>query len=228
MEIEELKQVLTTQQELYRFLSNIITLGPKKELLDHFRVVYSELLKEEADDDNLVKGIITIQKALIGKDLASCEAALNREYTRLFIGPGNPPVSPYASIYISDEPKPKLMDESTIEVRKQYLDNNIVMANMNSVPDDFLGAELEYIYYLTVKSLESIEKSESEEFEDLLQKQKIFIKNHLMTWIDKFVQNLLESTTENFFRGFALLLIGLVESHLLILQESAEVYSSAH
>ena len=223
MEITELKQVLKTQQELYRFLSHIITLGPKKELLEHFQGLYSKLINEEADDDNLVKGIISIQKELSGKNLASYEAVLNREYTRLFIGPGKPPVSPYASIYISDEPKPKLMDESTIEVRKQYLVNNIVMANMNSVPDDFLGAELEYINYLTMKSLELIEKSETEELGALLQKQVNFINEHLVTWIPNFTQSLLDSTTEDFFKGYALLLTGLVDAHLLILDESLEM-----
>lgn len=223
MEIQELKQIFTTQQELYRFLSNVITLGPKKELLDRFQSVYSELINEEADDDTLIKGIITIQKSLLGKDLASYEAVLNREYTRLFIGPGKPPVSPYASIYISNEPKPKLMDESTIEVRKQYLDSNIVMANMNSVPDDFLGAELEYINYLTMKSLELIEKSDIKEFGTQLQKQESFIKEQVITWISKFAQTLLDSTTEDFFKGYALLLTGLIDLHLSILKESVEV-----
>ncbi|KTE92480.1 Chaperone protein TorD [bioreactor metagenome] len=218
----EIQQIFTTQQELYRFLSNVITLGPKKELLDRFQGVYSELINEEADDDNLVKGIITIQKSLLGKDLASYEAVLNREYTRLFIGPGKPPVSPYASIYISAEPKPKLMDESTIEVRKQYLDSNIVMANMNSVPDDFLGAELEYINYLTMKSLELIEKAETEELGTLLQKQESFIKEQVITWIPQFAKSLLDSTTEDFFKGFALVLTGLVEAHISILEESVE------
>ncbi|ACL19267.1 cytoplasmic chaperone TorD family protein [Desulfitobacterium hafniense DCB-2] len=219
MEIQELKQIFITQQELYRFLSNVITLGPKKELLDRFQGVYSELIHEEADDDNLVKGLITIQMSLRGKDLASYEAVLTREYTRLFIGPGKPPVSPYASIYISDEPKPRLMDESTIEVRKQYLDANIVMANMNSVPDDFLGAELEYINYLTIKSLEAIKNSESEELGLFLLKQEDFISNHLATWIPKFSERIFEFTSEDFFKGMALLLNGLINSHLAILED---------
>lgn len=222
MEIEELKQVFKTQYELYRFLSNIITLGPNKELLERFQGMYSELLKEEADDDNLVKGIITIQKALIGKDFASYEVVLNREYTRLFIGPGKPSVSPYASIFLTNEPKPKLMDESTIEVRKQYLDSNIVMANMNSVPDDFLGAELEYINFLTMKSLELIEKLETDELSILIQKQLSFMKEHVITWIPQFAKSLLDSTNEDFFKGYALVLTGLVEAHMSILEESVE------
>lgn len=37
MEIEELKQVFITQHELYNFLSNMITLGPNKELLERFQ-----------------------------------------------------------------------------------------------------------------------------------------------------------------------------------------------
>ncbi|AGA68484.1 putative component of anaerobic dehydrogenase [Desulfitobacterium dichloroeliminans LMG P-21439] len=219
MEIEELKQIFITQRELYGFLSKTITLGPKKELLERFQSIYGESLNEEEGDDNLVKGIITIQKALDGKDLASCEVVLNREYTRLFIGPGKAPVSPYASIYLSKEPKPKLMDESTIEVRKHYLESNIVMSNMSSVPDDFLGAELEYINYLTTRALELNETVDADELRILIQMQSSFMHEYMITWIPKFVQCLLELTTEDFFKGFALLLIGLIDTHMLALEE---------
>jgi len=166
----------------------------------------------------MIKGIITIQKAL-GHELSeSDEKAFMNEYTRLFIGPGKTPIYPYSSVYLNKEPKPKLMDENTIEVRKQYLESNIVMNKLNVVPDDYLGAELEYMAYLTDKSIELIEKEERNELDQLLEKQLNFMENHLITWIPRFSQDLITSTKEDLFKGLALLLKGLIISHIIILK----------
>jgi len=219
MDIKELKEILTVERELYAFLSKIITVGPKKEFLNSFLYTFNDFAGDEnQENDEMIKGIITIQKAL-GHELSeSDEKAFMNEYTRLFIGPGKTPIYPYSSVYLNKEPKPKLMDENTIEVRKQYLESNIVMNKLNVVPDDYLGAELEYMAYLTDKSIELIEKEERNELDQLLEKQLNFMENHLITWIPRFSQDLITSTKEDLFKGLALLLKGLIISHIIILK----------
>ena len=219
MEVNELKKVLTVERELYAFLSKVITLGPQIELLNRFICAYGDISEDgEQETDELIQGILIIQNAL-GNDASDInEATLMNEYTRLFIGPGKNPVSPYASVYLSKEAKPKLMDENTIEVRKQYLQDNILMANINAVPDDYLGAELEYMYYLAYKSIESIQQQNSEELDVYLKKQMDFLKEHLLLWIPKFSEDLYSATNEDFFKGMAILLRGLIMSHYDILE----------
>lgn len=220
MEINELKEILIAQRELYVFLSNVITSGPQKELLNRFICTYRDTLHDEApESDDLIQGIITMKGALDNDSSDFDVESLVNEYTRLFIGPGKIPVPPYASFYLSKEPQPKLMDENTIEVRKQYLKDNIVMANLNAVPDDYLGAELEYMTYLTNGSIESIQKQDTKELHQFLESQMNFIRNHLLPWIPKFSLDLISSTREDFFKGFALLLRGIIMSHYCILKE---------
>lgn len=224
MESKELKEILTAQREIYIFLSKIITTGPQQDLLNHFIHTYRNIVKDEdTESDDLIDGIIAINKALgnnsIDSDGSILMAALKSEYTRLFIGPGKIPVPPYASVYLSKETNAKLMDEKTIEIRKQYLEDNIVMTKLNAVPDDFLGAELEYMSYLTNRSIEAIEKQDTKGLKEFLKKQSTFLQNHLLFWIPKFSKDLISSTKEDFFKGLAVLLRGLVKSHYHIVRE---------
>lgn len=221
MELKELKDILTVERELYTFLSKVITAGPKKEILDGFLYTFRDFAgDEDQDNDDMIEGIITIRKALGQEISEQDENAFMNEYTRLFIGPGKTPVYPYSSVYLNEEPKPKLMDENTIEVRKEYLESNIVMNKLNVVPDDYLGAELEYMAFLTTKSIESIEKEEKIELGQLLEKQLNFLDNYLVTWIPKFSLDLMNSTQEGLFKGLALLLKGIVTSHAIILKNA--------
>lgn len=219
MDIRELKEILTVERELYTFLSKVITVGPKKEFLNSFLYTFKDFAGDgNQENDQMIEGIITIQKAL-GQEISETdEKTFINEYTRLFIGPGKTPVYPYSSVYLNKEPKPKLMDENTIDVRKEYLESNIVMSKLNVVPDDYLGAELEYMAYLTDKSIKLIEKEESAELGQLLEKQLKFLENHLITWIPRFSQDLMISTKDDLFRGLALLLRGLILSHITILK----------
>ncbi len=55
------------------------------------------------------------------------------------------------------------MTEETIDVRKRYLEAGMAVKELYSIPDDHIGIELEFIYYLTQRIIELFEQGQREE-----------------------------------------------------------------
>lgn len=141
--------------------------------------------------------------------LAEWKEELSVEFARLFIGPAHPPAVPYASFYLSETHS--LMTEETMAVRKQYLGAGLAVKNLYSLPDDHIGIELEFIFHLTWKALELSEAGKDSEAMRILQNRKEFLKEHMVLWVPTFVERILESTHQDFYRGAALFLRELIE-----------------
>ena len=132
------------------------------------------------------------------------------EFTRLFIGPGKAPAYPYECVYRS--PNRLLMQEITGEVRQFYLEQGLIMQRLNTMPDDHLGVELEFLLYMSRKMLEQPEQALS-----YAGTQREFLRKHILSWIDDFVNDILNNTHEPFFQHLALLLRDFVHWDLCFL-----------
>ena len=126
------------------------------------------------------------------------------EYARLFIGPMNPPAVPYASFYLSESHS--LMTDITVNVRKAYLDAGMAVRELHSTPDDHIGIELEFIYYLTQESLKLFETGSGEEALRLLDMRDKFRMDHMALWVEPFADRVIGSSGEDFYKGAADLL----------------------
>jgi len=110
--------------------------------------------------------------------------ALEREFTRLFVGPGEHPCPPYESVYRdadADQSLGPVMGESTRDVERWYREYGIGLDESNSELPDHVTTELEFIGYL-------------EQTEDPATAEK-FREEHLSQWIDEFL-NRVETATE--------------------------------
>ena len=94
-----------------------------------------------------------------------------------------------------------LMQEITGEVRQFYLEQGLIMQRLNSIPDDHLGVELEFLLYMSQKMLER--PVEAVTFAGT---QREFLRKHILSWIDDFVNDILNNTNEPFFQYLALIL----------------------
>lgn len=129
---------------------------------------------------------------------------LSIEYARLFIGPRNPPAVPYASFYLSESHS--LMTDETIKVRKTYLDAGMAVKELHSVPDDHIGIELEFVYSLTRKMLDLLEQGAREDAHHFFEIRSDFLNGHMASWVPCFLREVMESTSDDFYRGAALML----------------------
>ncbi|MDI6728216.1 MAG: molecular chaperone TorD family protein [Thermodesulfovibrionales bacterium] len=200
--IEELKDELY----LYNFLRQLFLKEPTKELITDIAKID---MRAEIDDEinhGLKLMIDAANNNLHMLDKWIEELAL--EYARLFIGPKNPPAVPYASFYLSESRS--LMTDETIDVRKRYLEAGMAVKNLYSIPDDHISIELEFIYYLTQKIIELFEQGQREDASRLFEIRSDFLSKHMALWLPFFADRILDSTQEDFYKGAALILRGVI------------------
>lgn len=221
MMIEELKEELY----LYNLLRQVFLKEPSKELIEGIGKihVHSEIDENNPPSPPFNKGglgglsdEISYGLNLIVDSVKKNEHRANEwieelalEYARLFIGPKNPPAVPYASFYLSESHS--LMTDETIDVRKRYLEAGIAVRELYSIPDDHISIELEFIYYLTQKIIELFEQGQREEASRLFEMRSDFLSEHMALWVPFFVDTVIEFTQEDFYKGAASVLRGIIE-----------------
>ena len=124
------------------------------------------------------------------------------EYARLFLGPKHIVASPYESVYTSCTRS--IFGESCIQVRELYKNAGLeIESNSSNIPEDFIGYELEFMYYLSYKALKALEENDLELVDKILKYQHYFFKEHLGKWIEPFTDNVSKNTNMEFFKILA-------------------------
>jgi TorA maturation chaperone TorD len=200
--LNELKEELA----VYNLLRHLFSKEPTREIVSYIM----NIPDVPAIDSDLSQGLaVIVGAANQNKErLDAWMEELAVEYARLFIGPEAPPAVPYASVYLSESRS--LMTDETVAVRKNYLDAGLSVGDLYSMPDDHVGIELEFIYYLTRRIIELSEGEEQERAQKLVELRETFMKEHFSRWTPDFVDKIISSTNEDFYRGTALLLKGCV------------------
>ncbi|MFN3740063.1 MAG: molecular chaperone [Thermodesulfovibrionales bacterium] len=200
--IEELREELY----LYNLLRQLFLKEPTKDLINELSKID---LTDETDDDISYGLKLLIESIKKNKyRLHEWIEDLAIEYARLFIGPQNPPAVPYASFYLSESRA--LMTEETIDVRRRYLEAGMAVKELYSIPDDHIGIELEFVYYLTQSAIEYFENGNREESSRIFEMRKSFLIDHMTKWIPPFVDKILKSSQEDFYKGIAYMLRGVL------------------
>jgi len=116
---------LMEERHILRLLKHIFLNEPAEEFLQELGNI--NIVREEDDID---RGLNLIAHAVrMNKDrLDEYAENLAVEFARLFIGPKNPPVIPYASFYLSESKA--VMTDVTTEVRKRYLDAGMAVKDL--------------------------------------------------------------------------------------------------
>ncbi len=110
---------------------------------------------------------------------------LEADYNRYFVGPDNPIAAPYSSVYI--DKTDSIMTETTEKVRDLYFVMGFKNKLKDSLPEDFLGLELDAYYQLLY-----IE----EKTNYLSEVRCYFLFEHIKVWIYDFIETVL-SNKEN-------------------------------
>lgn len=123
------------------------------------------------------------------------------EYTRLFIGPQEPPVLLYASCHLL--PTRSVMSEETLAVRDAYGKSGLVVERLNCLPDDHLGVELEFLFALTRAAADADNVTETLR---LIAERSEFIQSHLAGWGGQVADEISKESQDPFFRALGSLL----------------------
>ena len=121
------------------------------------------------------------------------------DYSKLFVGPYGLLAPPYGSVYLED--KSRVMGDSTVDVKKRYSEEGLDIG-LKEAPDH-IAIELEFMYFLIFREVESIRISDSVTAASYLKKQKAFLETHLGMWVSEFVHNVEANAQTAFYKNLA-------------------------
>jgi len=193
--MDEFKELMKARQSAYDLLRCFFLQEPTEALF--------EALREEGVLKNLVgyhpeldEGVRLLDGVISSPGAAQMLPGLHLEFTRLFAGPS--PIPLYESVYRSKSGL--MMQEETLAVRRKYMAAGLAVHPHRSFPEDHIGAELEFLFFLCGKA------AEAEGAEDLLpwlKRQQEFFQEHLNHWVPALCDRLLRETDSPYFAGIA-------------------------
>ena len=128
-------------------------------------------------------------------------AALNSDYTQLFIGPGHLPAPPWESVYRTEERL--TFGEHTLEVREWYLRHGLEFVLKNTEPDDHIGLEMEFMAFLVGAERQALEEGDLPHATELAREQLAFLEEHLLKWSKAFTDDVIAHAQTPYYQGIA-------------------------
>ena len=160
--------------------------------------------------DPVASGLRALRDAILAtrNRPAGWQEALEAEYTRLLIGPGDVPAMPYGSFYLS--PSRHLMTEETLAVRQCYLEAGLAVERLNQTPDDHVGVELEFLYFLGQRAAQAAMQGDQAGAAAALNARRSFVADHCGRWMPAFALRMQAATSEPVLVAAARLLAALI------------------
>lgn len=177
--------------ECFRFLAACFY-QPKKENLcaENFLSTLVENLQEICPD--AASAAQRMQESLA----TYSEEELNVEYARLFVGPFGLKAPPYGSIYLDNDHT--VMGPSTLATIEFYEQEGLARDDSFHELPDHIVVELEFLYFLSYRQVEAIQKGEMELADTYRQKQNQFLDCFPVKWVPSFC-TLMQNETDNQF-----------------------------
>lgn len=188
---------------LYDLLRRLYREPPSREVL-----AFVERLEVQPDaPPALGHGLARMQSAARTPRAAE---ALGEEFTRLFLGPGEVLVPPFASCYLADEGL--VMQEATVQARLAYARADLVVERLYSEPDDHIAVEWEFLYALAVRAAGALARDDDRDAPQWLAWHDDFLTAHVLRWMPRLCQRLIDATSNPFFIGLALVTEGILNA----------------
>lgn len=169
--------------------------------------VTSDFLKQIKDPQFL--GVFSDLGLDLGQDFlqGSEESVLEEmavEFTRLFLGPGKH-ISPHESVHRPSEEggTGQLWGEPTVKVKKFIEAAGLEYSSEYSGMPDHISVELEFMQHLTLREAQACEEDGREGSKFYQNIEKAFIEEHLIRWVPKFCEKVMEETEMLFYKGIA-------------------------
>lgn len=193
---EMLKEYLEYRTSIYFWLKSLYISEPNETTLEGIMDICRDNLEGEypEGEENFIKYFGNFDRSKLKKLVLDIRV----EYARLFLGPKHILAPPYESVYTSYSKS--IFGESCMQVRKLYEEAGIKINVKGNIPDDFIGFELEFMYYLSFNSIKAFEEENIELLVKILNYQNYFIKEHLVNWMDSFCSDIINNTNMDYFK----------------------------
>jgi TorA maturation chaperone TorD len=189
MAVEQIVSNESARQEIYKALAGCYRL-PDESLTGYLASLHKNM---ERIDSKALPHVSNMLFELGQHDIGF----LSVEYARLFVGPFSVPAPPYGSLYLENERK--VMGDSTINALKHYHKFDLGMAEGLKELPDHISVELEFMYFLIYKEVESILSEDPEPARIFLTQQADFMTAHLCGWAPQFTDNMIQFSETAFY-----------------------------
>lgn len=186
------------REVIYKILSSLFY-EPTEDSLDSLSILQDVFVEIDEEQYKLTSNLITEAKK-------HSLATLTLDYCKLFVGSSHVLASPYASIYL--EEKWEVMGESTLNTLQYYKEAGLeIKEGFHELPDH-IAVELEFVYYLIYKYLETND-------DKYLVYHGEFIDKILSKWVPSFTKLISERAETEFYRLVAALLEKWIEKEVI-------------
>lgn len=109
------------------------------------------------------------------------------DYTKMFIGPDKLPLYHWESVYLKGDAV--LFRQSTLDVRRAYLEEGFLPQGYPRVADDHIALELDFLVGLGERMRECYNKGADRGACKALSASKRFLDNHVLKWIGAYARD---------------------------------------
>lgn len=209
-EKEQHRELTQLRQLYYTLLVKMFWEEPPAEFL--------ESLKEGINDRAIAAGQL---HPLMGEGWMEIAAYLEDkgaeelkfEFARMYIGPVQPPVSPYESYYLAGSMYKEPLTKVRRFMKKVGLEKQ---PEKYPEPEDVLAFELEIMNWLVMKELDAGNEKERVRWQ---KRQAEFFKEHLQVWGPECAKDISEADGAEFYKGAGLILRGFLDLEILTFHE---------
>jgi TorA maturation chaperone TorD len=182
-DLEQICDIMQARGYLYLLFHKMFSGTPNDELLAClFGASTQEVLSLYADDDVTLCGLASFLDTMRKRNLEDILSDACDEFTRIFIGPGSIPASPYESPYTGEHDM-CLFQENTLTVRRCYHREGLRLKRELAIPDDHIAAMCDFMAILARRSLDTLGDGKWPRAAMSLRSQRVFLDNHVFDWV---------------------------------------------
>jgi len=214
------EDVCALRTKLYCFLGDCLLESVPDEGTEFLQRAFWEQFPLEAANDKMKSGLDRLVNCTdYLKKLPTSQASqeIQLEFTRLFIGPGQPIAPPWESIYRT--PEKLLFGWPALQVREAYRLEGFEIKCKYQMPEDHMGLELMFLASASDALAKTISNDNQSTIPLMIERHVDFISNHPLTWIEDFMNDVSASDSIGFYSGLIELIWGVLLWDLELLQE---------
>lgn len=223
------ENVCALRTQLYCFLGDCLLASTPNEGAEFIQRNFWEQFPLEAANDRMKSGLerlIHCSESLEEMSISQASQAIQIEFTRLFIGPGQPVAPPWESVYRT--PEKLLFGWPTLHVREAYQREGFEIKGKYQIPEDHMGLELMFLASASDALAKAIRNENKTIIALAVERQTDFISSHPLLWIEDFFNDVNSSDSIGFYSGLIELIWGVLLWDLELLQEMLLDFQSAH
>lgn len=217
--VDEVAGSMSERAEFYRLLASLYF----KEVSEEFIARLKGLPAELSDEAGLLGEGFKELRDYFARRGPDPRTDLAADYARIFLAAGmfeGDAGCPYESIYTSEEKL--VMQEARDEVRAVYLAHSVNVNEELRLPEDHLSFELEFLAILSDRAAELAKARDMQGLVENLKTQVGFIDAHLLNWLEKLEERVIELARHRFYPAIMHITEGYLEQDRAFLSEACE------